>query len=200
MSQGNDPDGVPFIARGERVALGSMSRDLLPRAECWFNDLRVARTLGVSWHPISSRAKMRHLDELLSSSDPSFAVYELATMQPVGMTALDDINPEHGTAEFSIVLGEPSVWGRGLGTEAARLTLEYGFDVLGLHNIWLQVSANNPGAVRAYEKAGFKLIGMRRRSVKAGRELVDDIYMDVVVSDLRPSILATVLSPPEESC
>lgn len=199
MTQQTDPSGMPLFARGERVALGPISRELLPLMERWFNDLRVSRTLGVSWHPITSQIKERYLDEMLVSQEPAFVVYELETMQPVGLTGLDHIDRNHDTAEFSIVLGEPSVWGKGLGTEAARLTLEYGFDVLGIYNIWLQVSANNPGAIRAYEKAGFKRIGSRRRSVRVGRELVDDIYMDAIADDFEPSALHRIMHPPEES-
>lgn len=163
------------------------------------NDLLVSRTLGVDWHPVTTQMEELRINEKLRSSDPEFTVYELATKQPIGMTGLDDIDGNHGTAEFSVAIGERSAWGRGIGTEATRLTLTYGFDVLGLHNIWLQVSANNPGAIRAYERAGFKTIGVRRRSVRIGRELLDDVYMDAVAADFETSSLHRVMHPPEES-
>lgn len=199
MSRETDPSGSPYFAIGNRVALGTLNGGMLPLCERWFNDLRVARTLGVNWRPLTSRIKSRYIHDMLTSPNPTFTVYELDTIQPVGITGLDDINNEHGTAEFSIVIGEPSVWGEGLGAEATRLTLGYAFDVLGLYNVWLQVSANNPGAVRAYEKAGFKTIGVRRRSVRIGRELFDDVYMDAIADDFEPSTLHRVMHPPEES-
>lgn len=199
MTFRNDPNGTPFMARGERVALGVLTKDILPPCERWFNDLRVSRTLGVNWHPLTTQMKGRYIDGMLASANSAFTAYELETMQPIGLTGLDDIDQEHGTAEFSIVIGEPSAWGKGLGTEATRLMLAYSFDVLGLYNVWLQVSANNPSAIRAYEKAGFKVIGVRRRSVRIGRELLDDIYMDAVAGDFEPSSLHRVMHPPEES-
>ena len=199
MSRETGPSGNPYFAIGDRVALGTLTSGMLPLCERWFNDLRVARTLGVNWHPITNSITRRHIDEMLASTNSTFTVYELDTMQPVGITRLEDINFEHGTAEFSIVIGEPSVWGNGLGSEATGLTLSYAFDVLGLYNVWLQVSANNPAAVRAYEKAGFKTIGVRRRSVRIGRELFDDVYMDAIADDFEKSTQNRVLHPPEES-
>lgn len=199
MTLGSDPYGVPLLARGERVALGVLTGDIVPLCERWFNDLRVSRTLGVTWHPLTAQIKRRYIDAMLTSSNPSFTAYELDTMQPIGMTGLDDIDHEHGTAEFSVVVGEPSAWGKGFGTEVTKLMLAYSFDVLGLYNVWLQVSVNNPGAIRAYEKAGFKAIGVRRRSVRIGRELLDDVYMDAAADDFEPSALHCVLHPPEES-
>lgn len=199
MTFGDALSGTPFLARGEHVALGVLTADVLPLCERWFNDLRVSRTLGVNWHPLTTQIKGRHLDTILTSESPSLIVYELEAMQPIGLTGLDNIDSAHGTAEFSIVIGEPSAWGKGLGTEVTRLMLAYSFDVLGLYNVWLQVSANNPGAIRAYEKAGFKVIGVRRRSVRIGRELLDDVYMDAVAGDFEPSTLHRVMHPPEES-
>jgi RimJ/RimL family protein N-acetyltransferase len=199
MNLETDPNGEPYFVTGEKVALGTLTGDMLPLCERWFNDLRVSRTLGVDWRPVTSQMKERHLHEMLTSSNPFFFVYVLGTAQPIGITGLDHVNHEHDTAEFSIMIGEPSAWGKGYGTEATTLTLNYAFDVLGLYNVWLQVSANNPGAVRAYEKTGFKTIGVRRRSVRIGRELVDDVYMDAVADDFEPSALHRVMHPPEES-
>lgn len=199
MISNTDPHGNQFCATGERVALGVLAGDILVLCERWFNDLRVSRTLGVNRHPVTTEAKRRYLDGTLASPDPSFIVYELESLRPVGLTGLDHINLEHDSAEFSLVIGEPSAWGKGFGTEATRLTLTYGFDVLGLYNIWLQVSANNPGAIRAYEKAGFKTIGLRRRSVRIGRELVDDVYMDAIAADFERSALHRLMHPPEGS-
>lgn len=173
----------------ERIEFRPLSADLLPLVERWYNDLETSRTLGVDWHPISTRQKFQHLDELLLSNDPQFAIHDRATGAAIGICGLDDINSDNGTAEFSILIGDASFRGSGYGTEATRLLLAYAFDVLRLNNVWLQVSSNNPGAIRAYEKAGFKLIGIRRESVRVGRDLIDDVYMDAIATDFEPSCL-----------
>jgi RimJ/RimL family protein N-acetyltransferase len=63
--------------------------------------------------------------------------------------------------------------GNGYGTEATRLTLEYGFCLLGLHNIMLSVSSANTAAIRAYKRAGFQVIGARREYRREGDYTLD---------------------------
>ena len=63
-----------------------------------------------------------------------------------------------------IQIGEPAGRGRGLGSEAIRLLLAYGFETLGLHRIELRVHENNPRAIRCYERAGFRREGEKREA------------------------------------
>ena len=194
-----DPYGVPFLAQSERIALGVLNREMVPRLEGWFNDLAVSRTLGVNRHPISTEMKGRHLDDLLRSRDPAFAIYHRGERRLIGLTALEDVNPDNGTAEFMILIGDKEYQGAGYGTETTRLVLAYAFDVLGLYNVWLQVTSNNTAAIRAYERAGFRKIGVRRQSVRIGRQVIDDVYMDAIAADFAPSPLAALLHPPKEA-
>lgn len=192
-------EGEPILMlRGERVGLGPIRRDLLETYQRWFNDLRVTRTLGVPMMPMTREAESDWLENALASrSDAAFTIYELATMRPIGNTGLHGINYEHGTATFGIVIGEPDAWNQGFGTETTRLVLQYGFDALGLHNIILEVYSNNPGGIRAYERAGFRRIGVRRAARVRGRTRADVILMDAIVDDFEPSeIHSLVLDGP----
>jgi RimJ/RimL family protein N-acetyltransferase len=62
--------------------------------------------------------------------------------------------------------------------------------MLGLHNVMLTVLPTNAAAIRAYEKAGFKRIGLRRDalSVMGGRG--DEVLMDAVASEFDSPVLA----------
>src|SRR5690606_35727569 len=103
------------------------------------------------------------------------------------------IDARRGTAEYGIVIGEKDAWGKGYGTEATRLMLAYGFDVLGLQNIMLRVYANNPAGVRAYERAGFRKVGVLRNAMPLGRVRVDEILMDAIPDDIPPSDLQRLM-------
>jgi RimJ/RimL family protein N-acetyltransferase len=70
-------------------------------------------------------------------------------------------------------------YGKGAGTEAARLMLEYGFNVLELHRIDLEVFTFNPRAIHVYEKLGFKREGVRREVL-----LLEGTYHDSIVMGL----------------
>lgn len=190
-----DPADIVLLLRGPRLGLGPPRRDLLPLYQRWMNDLRVIRTLGAPRLPLSAEAEAGWLERALTSREPIFTIYELSTLRPIGNADLRDVDHAHGTAEFGLLLGETDVWGRGYGTEATRLMLYYAFDVLGLHNVQLVVYASNPGALRAYERAGFKRVGVRRGAHKAGRRRYDAIIMDAVADDIAPSALDAVMHP-----
>ena len=61
-----------------------------------------------------------------------------------------------------ITIGDVSDRGQDSAPKRLRLLLDYAFTVLGVHNVWLDTPAYNAGAIRAYEKAGFREIGRRR--------------------------------------
>jgi RimJ/RimL family protein N-acetyltransferase len=87
------------------------------------------------------------------------AIVENATGEYAGEAVLNEYDPATEAANFRISLRGPAWYGRGLGTEAARLIVEHGLHTIGLHRITLSVLARNPRAVRAYEKAGFQRTG-----------------------------------------
>jgi RimJ/RimL family protein N-acetyltransferase len=196
MPDVRQPDDIIVALRGETIALGPLRRDLAPLYQRWMNDLVVTRTLQDAALPVSLEAQCQWLDTRLTSREPAFTIYELATWRPIGTTDLYDINLEHGVASFGLLIGAVDLWGRGFGTEATRLMLGYAFDVLGLHNVQLSVHASNPGALRAYERAGFRRIGARRGAIKLGRRRYDLIYMDAVADDFPPSQLHEQLHAP----
>ncbi|MDQ4044305.1 MAG: GNAT family N-acetyltransferase [Chloroflexota bacterium] len=188
-------DEIIVIVQGQLVGLGPLRRDLSPVYQRWVNDVRVHRTLALPGLPISLEAEMDWLDGALKSRDAIFTIYELATMRPIGNTGLHAIDHADGTAEFGIVIGEPDVWGKGYGTESTRLLLGYGFDVLGLHHIRLEVYANNERAWRAYERAGFRRAGVLRQAKRIGRERFDVILMDVLADQFPHSHLHEMMHP-----
>ena len=184
------PDEPLILLKGERIGLGPLRRDLLDTYTRWVNDMRVTRTLNLPSRPHTFEQQVQWVDKaLVSATDIIFTIYILESMQPIGNVGLHDIDHDSGTAEFGILIGEVDAWGMGYGTEATRLIVSYGFDVLGLHNIDLECYGNNPAGVKAYERAGFKHVGRRRGAKKIGRERVDIIIMDILASEVEPTDL-----------
>lgn len=124
-----------------------------------------------------------------------FTVYDLADDQPlpVGVATL---LPDHSvrTAEFVIMLA-PESRGQGTGTAATRLTLDYAFHVTNLRMVWLKVLAPNAGAIRAYEKAGFRHVGPIRQAGYWLGQVCDELVMDALASEFTgPSAIASPVS------
>ena len=93
------------------------------------------------------------------------------------------------------MIGEPDARGRGYGTEAMRLLLDYAFTALGLHSVMLLVYEFNPAARRCYEKAGFRESGRRRDARWCNGRFWDEIYMDILADEFESPVLRESLQP-----
>ena len=82
-------------------------------------------------------------------------ICEEETNRPVGSVYLRDIDMTHRKAEYGIFIGEEDARGKGYGSSAARLMIQYAFEEMDLHRLFLRVYAENIQAIRSYEKAGF---------------------------------------------
>jgi diamine N-acetyltransferase len=170
--------------RGERCGLGPLRRDLVELYWQWENELRVMTGNGRQT-PESLDERTAGLDSQMrhSMNQARFTVYDVTKDEPipVGMTDLV-IQHRWRNAEFFILLGDAGR-GRGIGTEATRLTLDYAFHITNLHNVYLTVLAPNAAGIRAYEKAGFRVIGERRQSGYWLGQRANEVSMDAIPED-----------------
>jgi RimJ/RimL family protein N-acetyltransferase len=81
------------------------------------------------------------------------AVVDKASSQCVGEVVLNEWDAGNRSCNFRTMLG-PSGHDRGLGTEAVRMIVGYGFEQLGLHRISLQVYTFNPRARHLTRRSG----------------------------------------------
>ena len=96
------------------------------------------------------------------------------------------------------MIGDKESWGKGYGTEVARLMLDYGFTCLGLHNISLWVHAENERGIRAYRRAGFRDAGHLRQFKWLGGRAYDFILMDCLATEFGSSVLHRLMPGPAE--
>jgi diamine N-acetyltransferase len=161
----HEPD---FVVVGEKVALGPLRPDLAAAYARWMNEVEVRRglvNLGVAT-PQSQEKWVEENIEASAKREPQtveFTVYDRSDSTAVGTAALMQISHAHGAAEFAIALGERRR--QGLGTEATRLVLDFAFNVLHLRNVLLETLEWNVAGLTAYERAGFRRVGVRRGAV-----------------------------------
>ena len=188
--------GEPTVTiTGEKVLLGPLSREHLPLLVKWENDLELSLLTGDPARPLGPEAIEAAFDTHFKPGDDktTFLIYERATLRPIGTAGLGHINRAHRTAEFGIGIAEADYRGKGYGTEATRLVLDYAFTILGLHNVVLTVYAFNDRAIRTYRRAGFREIGRRRESHRIGSRAYDEVLMDCLATDFTGSVLARLL-------
>jgi aminoglycoside 6'-N-acetyltransferase len=94
----------------------------------------------------------------------------------------EELDPKYRHAGIDLFL-EPALHGRGLGTEAVRRVVRELVEDRAHHRITIDPAADNAAAIRAYEKTGFRTVGVLRRYERDvdGDGWHDGLLMELVV-------------------
>lgn len=112
-----------------------------------------------------------------------FIIVEKKTNNPIGSVYLRDIDNNNHKAEYGIYIGDEKNRSKGYGTQAAKLMIEYAFNKLHLHKLYLRVYADNKQAISSYKKAGFMLEGIARCDVCIQGKYRDLAWMSIINSN-----------------
>ena len=148
----------------------------------WLNDLEVTTNLGPIYYDMLNVENEKEIIKELSKKH-NYSIVDMETDELIGNCSFLEIDNLNQTGEVGIFIGNKNFWGKGYGTEALRLLLDFGFKVLNLHNIQLKVYEFNKRGMKCYEKTGFKVIGKRREALKRGNKAFDIIYMDILYEE-----------------
>jgi RimJ/RimL family protein N-acetyltransferase len=158
------------------VQLVRLDRVHLARTRDWTNDPALARLMDRP-RPVSEPEHEAWFESIAARTDCAyFAVEQAEEPAHVGNVWLWAIDERHRKAEVRVVIGDAAARGRGLGHQAIDLLCRHGFERLGLHRVYAYVLDINPGARRAFEKAGFSLEGVLREDRRVGDQYAN-VYL-----------------------
>lgn len=171
--------------RGERLCLRPLCiEDAEGNYPHWLNDPQVTQynshgeviyTKGMAKEYIASVEG--------SATAHVFAIVEHGSNRHIGNVSLQAINAKARSAEFAILIGEPDVYGKGVGYEAGRLLLRYGFETLNLHRIYCGTSSDNISMQKLALKLGMTYEGRRRDAIFKNGKFVDIIEYGILVRE-----------------
>jgi RimJ/RimL family protein N-acetyltransferase len=110
----------------------------------------------------------------------SFVIADPASDAARGEIVLMDIDELNRCADLRISLFYEDDFGRGYGTEALRLVLDYAFNTLKLHRVGLDVFDYNARAIHVYEKLGFRREGVLRDALYYDGAFHDSVLMSIL--------------------
>ena len=160
------------LFRGALVRLAAVDPDEMSKAmPRWNLDSEFYRMLDSGPQAMFSAKKVKEWIEKDLEKDPAqdmfFSIRALADDRLIGFMSLFDNTGHTGDALVGIGIGEREYWGKGYGTDAMRVMLDYVFNELNYRRLSLIVFEHNPRGIRSYEKAGFvregRLRGMMAR-------------------------------------
>lgn len=106
-------------------------------------------------------------------------IFDRITLAHIGNVKLEPIDWDAHSAVFGILIGNSDYWNKGIGSEATAAIVNHGFTALKLSMIELGVLTKNVGAVKAYEKVGFKTVSTHMRKRDGFDELFEESTMQV---------------------
>ena len=195
-----DGDTPILNFEGELVALGPLSREHIPLYLRWINDFGTTRMLGVPPRPMTLEQETTWYEQAaIDDARPMFTIYERSSGRAIGNCGLHEVDLANRRTVVGIMIGEPDARGRGYGTEAMRLLVDYAFTALGLHSVMLMVFEYNSAGRRCYEKVGFREIGRRRESRWYNGRFWDEIHMDILTTEFTSPVLSAVFAVDERN-
>jgi RimJ/RimL family protein N-acetyltransferase len=172
-------DDAIFID-GKRVYLRPLDMNDLETYYKWFNNPEIRRFLGTPF-PITKSDEKDILEKMTKSKDDVYlSIVVKKDKKLIGNMGLHKISRTNRNAMLGITIGDLSEASKGYGTEAMELMIDYGFNVLNLHRIYLGVHEFNERGIKAYKKLGFTEEGRKRDGAYINGEYHDVIMMSIL--------------------
>ena len=163
------------IITGKSIYLRPLTEDDTDMVVRWRNSENVVNNF-IYRTPLTRESHLKWFHERVETGEVvDFIITDKENDHPLGCVYLQHFDRVNNKAESGIFLGEPEAFGRGIGKEACRMIIEYGFNDLNLHKIVARALSYNEASVRTHEAAGFKKEALLKDDV-----LIDGKYYDVI--------------------
>ncbi len=130
----------------------------------WINDPEIVGNLAAfSGSAFTRDQELAWVRQVRTSrSDVVFSIVDAADDRYLGQCGIHQIHDRSKVGRLACILASRGDMGRGLGSAAIRALCDHGFDVLGLHKLWLMVFSHNARGRGIYGRVGFVEEGVLR--------------------------------------
>jgi len=170
---------------GKRVYLRALEKEDLICIRKWSNDPEIRRLTG----EVTSMSQVdadKFLERAYSDNTRKwFVIVIKENDRVIGEAGLLRMFYAWRTTDISIIIGEKDAWGKGYGTEAILLLIDYAFRRLNFHRVAIGVVGFNEKAIRFWEKIGFKKEGIQRDGYSYNHKYYDFVMMSILEDEFR---------------
>ena len=176
---------VAFLLGPRSIVMRPVEKEDDMNSQRWINDPEVNVNLNV-FRPttMSDQEEWRH--NLLNKKQTDIVLVIEVDGTPIGNMGIHDINMQNGTATTGAIIGEKEYWGKGYGSDAKMILLDYAFNTLNLRKIYSTVIAFNERSLKYSLKCGYKEEGRRKLHHYKKGQYWDDIQLAVFKEDWLP--------------
>lgn len=147
----------------------------------WYNDKDTRAKIGEVM-PLS-RSQAGQLVRRETRDSVWFAIVRKEDNKVIGETGLLRMFPAWRTTDLTIIIPDQENQGKGYGTEAISLIMDYAFGYLAYNRISIGVVGFNTYAVNFYKKVGFKQEGIQEQGYYYNYKYYDFIMMRILKNE-----------------
>ncbi|MFP4038834.1 MAG: GNAT family N-acetyltransferase [Candidatus Nanohaloarchaea archaeon] len=166
-----------FKKRGD-VVLRPVEEDDIEFLQELVQHRDVRNTIGRPPIPVNKKEEEEHIEKVSSNGDAAYFLIEFEG-EKAGTISLHGLKSEYRKGEFGISI-HPDFHNMGIGTEAVKMIVEYGFDTENLHKIRGGHLEDNIPSRKVMEKAGLQEEGRERDYKYVDGEWKDVIWMSII--------------------
>lgn len=171
-----------IMIKGKSITLRLIKKSDIPeyyKAGFQFPDEEVQFYTGTTHVPNEEQIRA-YVEKIIEDESRYDFLIINAKGEIIGESVINEIDLDHRTAHFRIAIFQSKNCGQGVGSEATKMTLQFGFETLNLHRIELEVFSFNERAYRAYRRVGFVEEGRKRDAIYIRGQYHDVIMMGIL--------------------
>ena len=174
----------PFLM-GEKIYLRPVCKDDLRSLQRWANDPETRKIIGEVM-PTGAVETEKWFEDLIDDeSRVWFMVVLRENNKIIGETGLMRMSHPWRATDLTMIIGEEDERGKGYGSEAINLLLDFAFGSLNFHRVAIGVVGFNENAIKFYERVGFKKEGVQRDGYFYNHQYYDFVMMSILDREYR---------------
>lgn len=176
----------PFLT-GDKIYISQLSKDDISEKYInWLNDKDVCKDNSHATFPNTRTKTLAYLESLENNKDEiAFAIRWKKNDVHIGNIAIKKIDRINRSAELAIIIGDRKYWSKGVGSEAYKLLIDYGFNTLNLNRISSGQTVANKGMIKVCEKMGMKKEGTLRQVLYKNGEYSDAVIYSILKKEYK---------------
>jgi len=183
MTSTKELPAIVFM-QSKRVKLRPLLKEDVPSLLRWINDSEIQQYLSV-YLPIMEAEEDEWFANLHKQHN-NIVFGIVVDGKLIGNMGLHGINHRNGTATTGALIGYREYWGKGYGSEAKMLLLNYAFNTLNLRKVRSSVIAFNKRSYKYSRKCGYIDQGRLTEEHYAFGKYWDEILLAVFRDDWEP--------------
>lgn len=132
-----------------------------------------------SKHTLKKFIENSHLD-IYEAKQTRFIIELKNENRPIGAIDLFDFDPFHMRAGIGILINSTEDRNKGYATESLQILINYCFIILGLKQLYCNITEDNPESLRLFIKQGFVITGQKKDWIKSEKVWLTEYFLQLI--------------------